>query len=200
MFDPLFDSLFDSVTVIVAVALILLSAFDVTVTVAVPLPFATTFPFESTVATELFEDEYVTSLFVALLGWTVADNVILSPTFKLAELGVNAIPVTSMWLGGVGVFSLTVTVNEACGNGSTSALAVIVVVPTPFATIFPFESTVATESFEENQITPFDQALSGLTVALTFVLSPTFKLAEYVLNSTDWGSTSTFSSGWILTE
>ena len=83
------------------------------------------------------------------------------------------------------VFSVTVIVAVALILLSAFDVTVTVAVPTPFATIFPFESTVATESFEENQITPFDQALSGLTVALTFVLSPTFKLAEYVLNSTD---------------
>ena len=55
----------------------------VAVIVTVPGVTAYTTPAVSTVATVGFEDVHVTFLFVALVGVTVAINVVVSPTSKL---------------------------------------------------------------------------------------------------------------------
>ena len=80
-----------TVTTHVAVLLLL----DLAVIVAVPSPFAVTNPLESTVA--MIEDElvHVTVLFVAVLGLIVADNCLVSPTFKEALVGETVTEVTS---------------------------------------------------------------------------------------------------------
>ena len=50
---------------------------------------AVIFPFASTLAIELFSDEYVTVLSVALFGVKRTDAAFVSPTFKLNCLSVK---------------------------------------------------------------------------------------------------------------
>jgi hypothetical protein len=66
------------------------------VTVIVALPAATpdTTPAELTVATAVLLELHVTLLLVALVGTTVAVNVVVEPTFTLTDVGATVTPVT----------------------------------------------------------------------------------------------------------
>ena len=74
---------------------------------ALPAATAVTTPVELTVATAVLLLDQVTFLFVALLGATVAVNVVVEPTFTLALVGDTVTPVTGT------VVELTVMVAEA---------------------------------------------------------------------------------------
>ena len=50
--------------------------------VAVPIPFASTLPLPSTLATLLFDEAQINPLFVAFVGDTVAFNCVLSPKYN----------------------------------------------------------------------------------------------------------------------
>ena len=70
-------------------------------------------------------------------------------------------------------FCFTVTVQLA--STPFEAVAVIVAVPSETAVTTPFSSTVATEVFDELQVTDLSVALSGLTVAVRVNVSPTLR-------------------------
>ena len=129
-----------TVTVTAQVAVLLPSAVF-TVMVAEPPANAVTLPFESTVATEVFELVHVTLLFLASLGVIVAVNVSVDPFASERLVLFRLTPVTG-----------TVTVTEQVAD-FPPATAVIVADPPPTAVTLPFESTVATEAFELAQAT-----------------------------------------------
>ena len=102
-------------------------------------------------------------------GVIVTESCSFSPTFKEMLVGV-----TSIFSIGLEPFSTTTL---------TSALfplivvAFIVVVPTFFAVITPFSSTVATEELLDVKITFLSSVVSlGVIVTVKALVSPTFKV------------------------
>ena len=129
------------------------------VMVVLPTLMALTIPF-STVATDGFDEVQVTVLSVASDGLTVAVKVTDCPTFNDAVVLSRVMLIT-------GVAS---TVTEQVAILSPT-LAVMVVLPTLMALTFPF-STVATDGFDEVQVTVLSVASDGLTVAASFIDCP----------------------------
>ena len=125
---------FIGVTVTKHVAFLLPSSV-VTVIVVVPTDFAVTTPELDTVATLVLLLVHVTFLFAALLGDTVAVNVLILPFTMLIVLELKVTPLT--------LIGVTVTSHVAFLLPS-SVVTVIVAVPTDFAVITPVEDTVAT--------------------------------------------------------
>ena len=161
------------------------------VIVAVPAFTAVTLPFESTVATDVFDELQLTVLSVALSGFTVAVSVVLSPSVSESSV------LSSDTLSTATVdedASLTVTAQVA---DCSPALAVIVALPAFTAVTFPFESTVATDVFDELQLTVLSVALSGFTVAFRLADSPSVKLKLVLSN--DMLSTATVDEDASLT-
>ena len=116
-----------SVTVIVADAVLLPSAV-VTVIFAVPAALAVTVPLD-TVATDVFDEDHVTFLFVAFEGEIVAVNVVVLPTSKVALVLFKDTPVTATVVD-EGCVTLTVAValyEPSC------VVTVIVAVPAALA-------------------------------------------------------------------
>ena len=112
---------------------------------------------------------------VVLLGVIVPFKVIDSPTYKLALVLSNVIPVISIG------FCLTVIV--AVTFFPLLVLAVIVADPTPFATTFPLLSTVATFWLLLLHAITFDMVvLLGVIVPFKVIDSPTYKLALVLSN------------------
>lgn len=73
---------------------------------------------------------------------------------------------------------LTVTATVAF-TPSTDVWAVIVAVPSATNVINPFESTVATASFELDQVTVLSSAFSGSIVAVICFVAPTLPVAVF---------------------
>ena len=85
-----------------------------------------------------------------------------------AEVGARVMPVTGT--------SLALTVTEQVAD-LLPALAVIVAEPTATAVTVPF-FTVATDSFELDQVTVLSVASAGLTVAARLAVPPTVRVKE----------------------
>ena len=79
---------------------------------------------------------------------------------------------------------VTVTVQVAYLPESSTAVAVIAVVPAASAFTVPLASTVATFSLEDVQVTLLSVALSGVTVAVKVVVLPTSSVAVVVFSAT----------------
>lgn len=128
-----------------------------TVMVVAPSLTAVTLPELFTVATDEFEVDHVTVLFVALEGDIVADRVYVLPSpvkvtdvfDKLTFVGLTVVSTVTMQ---VAVFPFTV-------------FAVIVAIPSPTAVTLPELFTVATDEFEVDHVTVLVVALEGDTVA-----------------------------------
>ena len=148
----------------------------VAVMVAVPSLMAVTRPDASTVATEVFVLLHVTVLSVALSGLTVATSVSLSPSFRDKDVLFSAMDVTAT------TFLLTVTEHVA---DLSPAFAVMVAVPSLMAVTRPDASTVATEVFVLLHVTVLSVALSGLTVATSVSLSPSFRDKDVLFSAID---------------
>ena len=144
--------------------------------VAVPSLMAVTRPDASTVATEVFVLLHVTVLSVALSGLTVATSVSLSPSFRDKDVLFSAMDVTAT------TFLLTVTEHVA---DLSPALAVMAAVPSAMAVTRPDASTVAMEVFELLHVTVLSVALSGLTVATSVSLSPSFRDKDVLFSAID---------------
>ena len=151
---------------------------DLAVTVTVPGLLAVTIP-SATVATDTSEEPHVTVLSVALSGLTVAIIVSVSPTFIDKEVLSRVIDVTDTTL----VETFTVQVEDL-----PPALAVIVVMPSLMAVTVP-EFTLATEAFDEAQITPSYSASFGRTVATRLKVSPSTISIVAVFSDTEETST-----------
>ena len=151
---------------------------DLAVTVTVPGLLAVTIP-SATVATDTSEEPHVTVLSVALSGLTVAIIVSVSPTFIDKEVLSRVIDVTDTTL----VETFTVQVEDL-----PPALAVIVVTPSLMAVTVP-EFTLATEAFDEAQITPSYSASFGRTVATRLKVSPSTISIVAVFSDTEETST-----------
>ena len=137
--------------------------------VMVAVPFLTAFTLPSvTVAMASLEEVHVTVLSVALSGLTVAVRVSSPPTVKDMEDLSRVMEVTSTKP------FLTVTLQVAV---LSPALAVMVAVPSLTAVILP-SSTVATSVLSEVQVTALSVALSGLTVAVREISSPSVISSE----------------------
>ena len=147
---------------------------DFAVIIAIPDFLAVTLP-SDTVATDTSEDPQTTDLSVALSGLTVAVIVSVSPTFIDKEVLSRVIDVTDTTL----VETFTVQVEDL-----PPALAVIVAVPSLRAVTVP-EFTLATEAFDEAQITPSYSASFGRTVATRLKVSPSTISIVAVFNDTD---------------
>ena len=145
-----------SSTVTTQVAVLLLDVFAVMV--VSPSALAVTFPEVLTVAIEVSLDVQVSvpiSAQVGLIELELTLSVSVSPTSKV----VSDLFKLKLDIAGLS----TVKVNE---SGILSAVAVIVVVPTPLIVSFPVEaSIVATLVLEELQLTVGYVALFGETVA-----------------------------------
>lgn len=76
---------------------------------------------------------------------------------------------------------MTVTATVA-STPSTDVLAVIVAVPSATKVIKPFSSTVATASFELDQVTVLSSASAGSIVAVICFVPPTLPVAVFWLN------------------
>ena len=148
---------------IVQVATFLEPSAVVAVILTVPAALAVILPLASTVAILAFAEVQVTFLFVVLLGDTVAVNVRVFPTFKLADVLFN---LTLVALIGF----LTVTLHVATLFPSF-VFTVIVAVPVDTAVTFPNSSTVATLELLLSHIVFLFVALLGLIVASNFSLS-----------------------------
>ena len=148
----------------------------VAVMVAVPSLMAVTRPDASTVAMEVFVLLHVTVLSVALSGLTVATSVSLSPSFRDKDVLFSAMDVTAT------TFLLTVTEHVA---DLSPAVAVMVAVPSLMAVTRPDASTVAMEVFVLLHVTVLSVALSGLTVATSVSLSPSFKDKDVLFSAID---------------
>ena len=157
-------------TVTLHVALMLLLYAEVQVIVAVPVPTAFTVPPETVATEELLVDQ-VTFLLVALPGATDAVSVVLSPTFSDSEDFDREMPVTAT------VGCVTVTVHVALMLLLYAEVQVIVAVPAPTAFTVPPE-TVATEELLVDQVTFLLVALPGVIVAVSVELLPTFSDSE----------------------
>ena len=105
--------------------------------------------------------DHVTVLSVALSGATVAFKVVVSPSNNSIVILSRTIPLT-----GTG---LTVTSQVAV---LSPALAVIVTLPTLIALTTPLLSTVAIVASDVDHVTVLSVALSGETVAVKVILSP----------------------------
>ena len=165
-FTPV-TAMIDSVTVTVTVSVFVLSADDVTVIVAVPTATAVTSPF-ATVAILGLSLSYLTSLFVAVVGVTVAIKVLSAPTFKESPSLSRFTPVTAM------IDSVTVTVTVSVFVLSADDVTVIVAVPTATAVTSPF-ATVTILGLLLAQLTSLLVAVVGVTVAIKVLSAPTNK-------------------------
>lgn len=82
---------------------------------------------------------------------------------------------------------MTVTVTGA--SIPFDVLAVIVAVPTPTKVIKPLESTVATASFELDQVTVLSSASTGSIVAVICLVAPTAPVAVFCESVSHEGNT-----------
>lgn len=115
----------------------------VTVMFAVPSARAVTIPDELTVATLLLEVLQLTFLLEAFAGSTMAERVVVSPAFMLAEEGLTVTPVT-------GIEATVIWVVEV---SPFVVVAVMIAVPDATAVTSPEALTVATGLFPELQVT-----------------------------------------------
>ena len=138
---------------------------------AVPALTAVTIP-SSTVATDALEVVQVTAGSVALSGLTVAVRTAWSPSTRPSVVLSRVTEVTAMKDG------RTVTVHLA---DLSPAFAVIVAVPALTAFTLPFV-TVATEVFDEVQVTVLSVAFSGMTVAVRTASSPSVSSSSDLSN------------------
>lgn len=142
----------------------------VTVMVAVPALTAVTFPEVLTVATDVFEDFQLTFLFVAVNGETVAVRVSDAPSVRVNVDLFRLTPVTET------VAALTVTVQLAVFVPS-SVVTVIVAVPALTAVTLPVLLTVATDVFDDLQLTFLFVAVDGATVAVSVSDVPSVRVS-----------------------
>ena len=128
--------------------------------VVVPALTPVTTPDELTVATEGFDDDQDTALFVAFEGVTVAVKVPVPPTpISIAVLS-RETPVTDT------VGAITVTVHDPYLFVPSVAVALMVAVPAFTAVTTPDELTVATEGSDDDHDTALFVAFEGVTVAV----------------------------------
>ena len=120
--------------------------------VAVPGPIAVTSPLASIVATSVLDEDHIMLLFVAFSGSTEVVRRTVSVTLSIVE------PLAEMLMLSIGV-ALTVTLQVALVPDPSVAVAVIVALPTPMAVTIPLEFTMATFSFEDDQIMPCSVAV-----------------------------------------
>jgi hypothetical protein len=156
----------------------------VTVIVALPDFTAVTLPPEETVATDVLLLVQVTSLFVALLGETVAVRVSEAPSCKVRDVLFNETPVTDTVAG------VTVTEHFAVLPPSL-VVTVIVALPDFTAVTLPPEETVATEVLLLVQLTSLFVALLGDTVAVRVSDAPSCKVKDVLFNETPVTETDT---------
>ena len=122
------------------------------------------------------EEDQVTVLLLALSGCTVATSVSLSPSTKNSDVLFRMMDptLTCNWL--------IVTVQEAV---LSPACAVMEATPAASAFTYPFWSTLAKVSSEDDQLTVLSVAFSGMTLATRRKLSPsvtvTFALSKEML-------------------
>ena len=141
-------------TTVIAQVAVLFPALAVMV--AVPTLIAVTTPL-SIVATEASEVLQVTVLSVVSSGLTVAVRVTVSPALSCARVLSSSIELTSM------TFLLTVMVQVL---DCPPAEAVMIDVPSAMAVTKPVVDMVATDCFDDAQVTVLSDASLGSTVAL----------------------------------
>jgi hypothetical protein len=134
------------------------------VIVQVPCPLAVTIPFEDTVATLLSEEDQLTAVLLDVVGVTVAVRVFVFPTHSEVNVTLRTMAVTGC---------STVIVHFAVLP--LLVVAVITVVPPPFAVTIPSDETVATSVLEEVHVIVLVVASSGVMVASSFFVMPTIK-------------------------
>jgi len=130
--------------------------------VAVPSATAVTFPELETVATEVLDD-FQETVWVELLGLTVAVRVVESPASSVTEELLREMDVVAISLED------TVTVQVSLTDPD---VAVMVAVPAATAVTTPELETVATEVLEDFQVTLWS-AVEGRTVAVRVAEPPT---------------------------
>ena len=159
-------------TLIIHVAFLLFEVFTVIVTLPGFIPFTT--PFLSTFAILLSDELHVIVLLLAFVGNTVAFNckfvftaIVLSICFNVTELTATGFV--------LGIFTVILQVAVF----PFVVFAVIIVIPSLFASTFPIPSTVATFVFDELHVTTLLFAFVGLIVAINFVTFP-FSIVKFV--------------------
>ena len=131
-----------------------------TVIMAFPTLMPDTLPFESTVATLVFELDHVTFLFVAFEGDTVAVNFSIPPISNDIDVLFRVTPVTEI------VAVLTVTAHVAFFAPSF-VVTVMVALPADLAVTTPDEETEATEVLLDDQVIDLSVAFEGVIVAVS---------------------------------
>ena len=131
----------------------------------VPKPTATTVPLD-TMQTDSFELAHLTSLLDASSGITVATSWRVSPILCSSQLlWLSVIPVTGCE---------TVTLHESTARGLSSDVALINAIPRFSAETFPSASTVTISLSVEVQMSFLLSAFTGVAVAYSISLCPTF--------------------------
>ena len=167
----------------------------VAVIVAVPAEMAVRTPVVvPTVATELSDDDQVTSGLEALFGDTVAEIEVVAPVNNVVEVGATDTPVTATTTGA----GLETVTNVVAVNDPSTVVAVIVAVPAEMAVRTPVVvPTVATELSDDDQVTFRLEALFGVTVAEIEVVAPVNNVVE--VGATDTPVTDTTTGAGLLT-
>ena len=135
----------------------------VAVIIALPTLTAVTRPFSSTVATVESEEVQKTDLSVVVSGSTVASSCRVSVAFSVAVFLLSDIAPARV--------GTTLTFKEA--ETPDLAVMLIVVEPSKRAVTLPSSSTEATSGLELSKVTDLSVAVSGSTVTMIVLVSPT---------------------------
>ena len=174
----IFSAFTVSVTVTLIVSLYPPSTV-VTVIVALPGLIPVITPVDETFAIFVSELFQTTSLFVALVGRTVAVTLAVLPTLISTFSLLTLIPVTAISFSANSTVILTFAVNLP-----SFVVTVIVAVPSFNASTLPFLSTITTSESLLSHVNDLSFAFSGLTVATKVVVSPGAKVIDFLFNST----------------
>ena len=122
-------------------------------------------------------DDHDTFWLVALVGYTVASNEAVSPTFISSEDGDTETPVTET------VVDVTVTLQVDVLPPST-VVTVIVALPAFLPVTTPSEETVATLVLLDDQVRDLFVASEGYTFAVSVEESPTLNVKDVLVRPT----------------
>ena len=128
---------------------------------------AVTLPSSSTEATCTSEELHFTDLLSASSGVTVAVSCSASPTFSVRLCCDKDISITGC---------MTITLQESCAASLSCDTTFIQTSPDFNAITLPSSSTEAISPLEELQVTDLLSASSGVTIAVSCSVSPTFSI------------------------
>ena len=165
------------VNIFILIVVLVAPSADLAVILTVPALTPLTIPLEETVAILLSLVDHVMPLLVTLAGAIVATTVFLLPTAIFIVFVVRSVPEVDLSVIEVaGCFTVTRQVAVAAPSFE---VAVIVAVPAATAVIVPLDETLAIFSSDEDQVTVFNVAAAGVTVAeIVFVLPASREMLE----------------------